>query len=134
MSAPDWVVFARDALASAQRWQWDESTEGYFARYRSKASLGLPYCLHETDAPQFRCVVNRRYRHVGAGRPVAFSDYAASGWRVPRDLFQCMHAWGFVDVYGYFFNDGNPPWRSRECFEQYKAKVEALIALAMQAE
>ena len=134
MSTPDWVVFVRDALMRAQRWQWDESTDGYFARFRSKAALGLPYCLHETNRPQLRCVVNRRYRHVGAGRSADWSDYNANGWLVPHDLFQCMYAWGFVDEHGYFFNDGNPPWRSPECFDEYKAKIEALLALSAQSE
>lgn len=125
-----WVAIVRDALTRAQKWNWADSAEGIYTRRRSVAARGLPYCLHATALPDVRCVVNRRYRHVGSPPDTRWSDYeAATGWHVSRACFERLRDAGAIDERGYFFSDTNRPWKSRADFNAYRAKIETLLAL-----
>jgi hypothetical protein len=86
----------------------------------------LPYCLHRTALPDWRCVVSRNYHALGC---VGWTDYeAATGWHFSEARARELCAEKVIDVSGYLFNDGSAPWHSRALLAAYSLKLDALIA------
>jgi hypothetical protein len=92
--------------------------------------VGLPYCLHATDDPNVRCVVNRQYKPLGVSAPEWVDYGAARNCHVAADVFNALHTAGVVDERGYFFRDGTEPWYSSEAFDVYFDKMDRLLSTA----
>jgi hypothetical protein len=86
----------------------------------------LPYCLHRTELPEWRCVVSRSYHALGC---VGWTDYeAATGWHFSEARARELRAESVIDANGYLFNDWSAPWRTKAFLMAYTRKLDVLIA------